>query len=133
MVVTFALIAVLPAASVVMLVSGVVPPTASPNVVVPAVFTSKVKPPLTVPASVMLPAAPVPVEARTALPVSATASLYACVPLVVMFAPICVVPPLLVVKLVSATVPPTAPPNVVVPVVLTVRSNPAPARYPPYC
>src|SRR4029453_10059261 len=58
------LIAVPPAASVVTLVRAVLPPTAPPKVVVPAVFTVRLKPPLTVLAKLML---PLPVEVSTSL------------------------------------------------------------------
>ena len=49
------MIAIVPAASVVTLVSAVVPPTTPPKVVVPAVFTVRACAPLTVLAKVTLP------------------------------------------------------------------------------
>ena len=63
---------VLPAASVVRLLSAVAPPTAPPKVVRPPVFTVRPKPPLTVPPKAM---APAPVELSVVLADNTTASL----------------------------------------------------------
>src|SRR5207237_4377500 len=108
---------VVPAARVVTLVNAVVPPTALSNVVMPAVLTARAKGPLTVLTSVTLPA---PVEVRVSLALRMTASLYVWGPVVVTGPPLrSVAPAASVVRLVSAVVPPTAPPKVVVPAVLT--------------
>src|SRR6516162_2463922 len=120
--------AVLPAASVVTLVKAVLPPTAPPNVVVPAVLTVRLKAPSTVPPSVTFPDA---VEVNVVFAPRLTASLYACAPLVVTLPPLsAVLPAASVVTLVRAELPPTAPPNVVVPAVFTVRLK-APSTVPP--
>src|SRR5205085_400183 len=62
---------VLPAASVVRLVRAVLPPTAGPKVVVPAVLTLRLKAPLTVLARVTL---PLPVDVSVVLTPSVTGS-----------------------------------------------------------
>src|SRR5262249_14296729 len=113
--------AVLPATSVVKLLKALVPPTAPPNVVVPPVLMVKPKPPLTVPASVILPD---PVDVSAVVAPMVTASLWACAPVVVTDPPpSAVAPAVSVVKLTRALEPPTAPPNVVVPLVLTVKAK----------
>src|SRR5437773_341299 len=110
--------AVLPAASVVRLTNAVLPPTAPANVVVPAVFTTRLNAPFTVLPRVMLPA---PFEERTVFAVNVTASLYVWAPLVVTAPPPrTVLPAASVVRLTSGVAAPTAPPNVVVPPVFTV-------------
>src|SRR4029450_11909316 len=112
---------VLPAASVVTLVSAVVPPTVPSNVVTPAVFTARLKAPFTVEPKVTFPA---PVEGRIVPAGGTAASLYVWLPVVVPFPPLrSVLPAASVVTLVSAVVPPTVPSNVVTPAVFTVRLN----------
>ena len=114
--------AVAPPALVVRLVSAVVPPTAPAKVVAPVVFTASVCAPLTVPLKAI---APLPLLASVVAPVSVTASLYVCVPLVVIAPVSCVEPPLPVARL---RIPVKfAPFIVVVPLKFSVRSKPPPA------
>ena len=108
-----------PAESVVTLVSGVVPPTTPPKVVVPAVVTVSVFAPFTVDARLI---APVLELVNVVASPSVTASLYVCAPVVeIVFPLMAVVPVPSVVTLVSL-VAPTAPPKVVV-VAFTVRAR----------
>src|SRR5262245_21180100 len=110
---------VVPGASVVRLVSGVLFPTAPSNSVTPAVFTTRLKAPSTVFPNVTLPE---PVEVSVALPVSTTASLYVWAPVVLTIPPLrSVVPGASVVRLVSGVLFPTAPSNSVTPAVFTTR------------
>src|SRR5262245_17806672 len=115
------LIAVMPPAFVVRLVRAVPPPTIPPNVVVPAVFTTRVRAPLTVLLKEMLPFAP-PVEVKTALAPNVTASPYVCEPVVpIVGVLIAVLPAASVLRL--TIFGPTTPPNVVVPPVFTAKLN----------
>src|SRR5205823_9887172 len=101
--------------------SAVVPPAAPPNVVVPAVFAVRENAPLTVPAKETL---PLPVEVSVEFAPSVTASLNDCAPVVVTEPPFKADEPAAsVFTLESAVVPPTAPPNVVVPAVFTARAK----------
>ena len=118
------MIAVVPPLFVERLVSAVVPPTAPLNVVVPVVFTLSVNAPSSVVANVIPPEA----ASSTVFAPSITASLYtwlSALPVVTDPPLMAVEPPALVSRWVRADVEPTAPPNVVVPVVF------ASSRYTP--
>ena len=125
------LIAVVPAASVVMLLSfssAVALPTAPPRVVVPLSLTSKLRlAPLDT--SVLARVTPTPVSMVLAPRV--TASLKVCAPVVVMLPPLmAVVPAASVVRLLSfspAVALPTAPPRVVVPLSLRLKLRAVPS------
>ena len=113
------LIAVVPGASVVTLVSAVVPPTAPLKVVAPAVLAVRFTAPLMVEPKVRL---PLLVLVSVVFAPSVTALLYVCAPMVVTLPPlIAVVPVAATVRLPSGPTPPTAPLNVVAPEAFTVR------------
>ena len=120
------LIAVVPPAFVVILVSAVAPPTAPPNEVVPAVFTTRVCAPFTLLLNVT---AWLPELVTVVAPVRATASLYVCVP-VVLNAPVrFVVPPLPVETLLIPVK--LGPLIVVAPLKFNARSKPPPVTVEP--
>ena len=119
MVVTFPASSVLPPASVVRLVSAVVPPTVQRNLVLPPEFTVSACAPSTAWENVM---SPPPVLASIASTPSVTASPYVCAPVVRTPPPSVVLPPALVVRLVNAVVAPTAAPKLVLPPVFTVSA-----------
>ena len=112
-------IVVVPAESVVRLTSGVVPPTAAENRVVPAALAISRKPPSTVPEKVVW---PLPVETpvsafRSVVPKVATALLVWIVP-----ARFVVVGVVLVIPLVNVATSPASSPIVVVPVLAKVAA-----------
>src|SRR5262245_33912195 len=114
--------AVLPPTLVVIDDSAVPPPTTPLKVVRPVVFTLRLDAPSSVPPKVM-PAFPVEVTVVAADP-RLTASLYVWAPVVVTAPPLsCVVPAASVVTEVKAVPPPTAPPRVVIPAVLTINAD----------
>src|SRR5262249_56293676 len=116
------LICVLPAASVVRLVSALIPPTAPPKVVIPLALTVRFE------AGEAAASASRVLAKVTFVPVSVvfvlivTVSLYAWSPVVLTTPPlICVLPAASVVRLGSAWIPPTTPAKVVVPLGSAVR------------
>ena len=113
---------VLPAVPVVRLARAVPAPTAASNWVVPPVFTVRLEAPFTVFLSQIFPD---PVE-RSAVSVAFMVnwSLYVWAPLVLTEPPLIAVEPAAsVLMLVSAVLPPTAPPKVVRPLSVTVRAD----------